>query len=858
MDISDLLVRHEKLVHLNDGNKDNKHARRQSSGTTSHKASLSDGHVAQEPVRVHGTPISQHAALQHHQQPSSDQPTYQHTSVHPGVGPSHLVQDPHAATPRSAACNLDVLSDAALATEVNTMPHLMNGIAQQNTGQHDRVKSFDEPMGDYSTQPRHEQAEPMLSTGFAPQPPQQVYDDYNLFLDDFSGSANILPPHFESDQQFSTWARMPGQVHQRGSSRPSSQYPSRFGSLAPDIREPGDAGSRLHEDLSKAHLLRISVADHSVMKGRLDEFLPILPNDFVFPSRHTLSRFFEGYISGFHDHLPFLHLSTLTPVDMAPELLLAVLAVGAQYRFESNRGYALWYAAKAVALEQIRRRHSSELHALLPTAASYSPHSTRPSPSIGYRHSFNSTQPERPVTQDTHRESYSPNTPLSRLETVQAVLLLFAIGLWGAKTILQDALSLQSHLAILIREEGLNVETNPSLLSDWEAWIRLEGANRTKLIAFCFSNLCSTAYDIPPLLLTAELNLYMPSRCRLWRAESAWQWQELRQTTPVAIITVQESFSRLFGRTSQGLPSHLSSLGHYVLIHALIQHIYLLKQTSFTTGSPFDIQRTLKQDDVDDVSQALRVWQTSFEHRHHLRAAGAGQAMNTEAVNGGSLTFNATALLRLAHIRLYADIKPSRALETRDSMMVASALNSTQLLQRNLRLHRAVFQAVHVLSMLVKAGVNYVARAKSAEWSIQHSLCNFECALLLAKWLVTLSTLSPADPAPPLEERNLLQSLRRMLDETEFAVPVDPSLDGGPSSIQGQANLWSGNGANLRQLASAVIRLWAETFKGVHIFEMVKVMGASLDGYADLVDKPRARTPPMVNMANMASDGGMP
>jgi hypothetical protein len=102
--------------------------------------------------------------------------------------------------------------------------------------------------------------------------------------------------------------------------------------------------------------------------------------------------------------LPFLHLPTLMPVDMAPELLLAILAVGAQYRFESKRGYALWYAAKAVALEQIRRRHSSEVHALLPTAASYSPHSTRPSPSISYRHSFASALSERPMTQDTHRE----------------------------------------------------------------------------------------------------------------------------------------------------------------------------------------------------------------------------------------------------------------------------------------------------------------------------------------------------------------------------------------------------------------------------------------------------------------------
>ncbi|EFY90478.1 C2H2 transcription factor (AmdA), putative [Metarhizium acridum CQMa 102] len=628
---------------------------------------------------------------------------------------------------------------------------LLHDLSPRETVHHGRVKSFDGPMGGYSERPRHEESEPVLSSGFATQPPQPVYDDYNLFLDEIAGSACLLPPHFESDQQFSMWARTPGQLNPRGNSRPSSQLPSRFGSLAPDIREPIDTGQRLHEDSLRTNLLRISVTDYNIMKSHLDEFSAVLPNDFIFPSRHTMSRFFEGYIGGIHDHLPFLHLPTLVPVDMAPELLLAILAVGAQYRFENNRGYALWYAAKTVAMEQIRRRHSSEVHALLPTAASYSPHSTRPSPSISYRHSFASAQSERTVTHDTHREPYSPNTPGARLETIQAVLLLFAVGLWGAKTILQEALSLQSNLAILIREESLNVETSPSSLNEWDTWIRLEGANRTKLIAFCFFNLCSTAYDIPPLLLTAELNLYMPARSRLWRAESAWQWQELRQTTPVADIT-----------------------------------------TSFAAGSSYDVQRTLKPEDVEEVSQALRVWQTSFGHRHQIRAAESGLSMNTDPSSGGSLAFNATALLRLAYIRLHTDIPPSRALETRDSMAIASALNSTPLLHRSLRLHRAVFEAVHVLSMLVKAGVNYVARAKSAEWSIQHALCNFECAILLAKWLVTLSAITPSDPAPSPEERNLLQNIR--------------------------------------------------------------LMGASLASYADLVDKPRERNP---SMARMAPEAGI-
>jgi hypothetical protein len=710
----DLLVRHEKLVHLNEGSKENTRPRKLSSGAAIHKHSLSESSIPEDVIAVRRASQQQlpPTPQQQHRQPP--QP-YHHAAMNHG-GSGNMSQDSRVNS-RAAACNLDLLSDAALASEVNPLQPMMNEMPQQQPNQ--PVRTFAEAIGGFQERPRDDHQ--VLAPGFSPQPAHGSFDDYNLFLDDFSTTQHFLPPHLDPDQQMGVWSRSPAVVPPRGPPKSaSSQFPSRFGSMAPDARENAEMG-RMQDDLGRASPLRISVNDHTVIKARLEEFSSVLPNDFVFPSRHTLTRFLEGYISGFHDHLPFLHLPTLSPVELAPELLLAILAVGAQYRFESNRGYALWYAAKAVAMEQIRRRHSSEIHALLPTPAAYSPHSTRPSPSTTYRHSFASAQSERPITQDTHREPYSPNTPQARLETIQAVLLLFAVGLWGAKTILHDALSLQSNLAILIREEGLTVETSQNSLNDWDAWIRLEGATRTKLVAYCFFNLCSTAYDMPPLLLTSELNMYLPLRSRLWRAESAWQWQELRQSTPVAEITVHEAFSRLFGRSNQGLPSQLSSLGTYVLIHALIQHVYLLKQTSLAAGSPYDLQRTLKPEDVEEVAQALRVWHHSFEHRHQLRSAESGHFASADSGTGGALSYNATALLRLAYIRLYTDIPPSRSLETRDSMLIASALSATPLLMRSLRLHRAVFQAVHALSMLVKAGVNYVARTKSAEWSIQHS-----------------------------------------------------------------------------------------------------------------------------------------
>lgn len=241
-----------------------------------------------------------------------------------------------------------------------------------------------------------------MGSGYPPQQqPNGHHDDYNLFLDEFGSSAHFLPPHFEPHQQSSPWSRPSGPFAPRRVSRAGPNFSTRFGGMN-DPRDGVDP--RGPEEPMRTSALRISAVDHTVIKTRLEEFSSVLPNDFVFPSRHTLTRFLEGYMSGFDEHLPFLHLPTFAPAEAAPELLLAILAVGAQYRFEKNRGYALWFAAKAIAMEQIRRRRISEVHALLPTPAAYSPHSTRPSPTATYRHSFASAQSERPTTQDTHRE----------------------------------------------------------------------------------------------------------------------------------------------------------------------------------------------------------------------------------------------------------------------------------------------------------------------------------------------------------------------------------------------------------------------------------------------------------------------
>lgn len=411
MDIRDLLVRHEKLVHLNDSNKDgptpNSARQRKASAATTQSSPVK----TQPETDMFGMQQQQSQPL-HNSQPHYSPDATMSAVVAP------LVPDSRIAPRPAAACNLDLLSDAAthLASggNVNPMQSMMTDMSQgqANLGRVDGMPSYndrrDQDPNVYATSFPGTTAAftatsapfAMTTGGFAVTsppfgitagPPQSAFDNYtDFFMDDVSSQAHILPMGVEDQTLGGVWPR------------PISSFPSRFPSLAPD--GPNDGTGRLQDDGSRVTSWRISANDHAIIKNRLDGFSSVLPEGFIFPSRHTLTRYLDGYISGFQEHLPFLHISTLSPTEIAPELLLAIASVGAQYRFEGPRGHALWYAAKAVALEQTSRRHSHEIHTLLPTPAAYSPHSTRASPSSGFRHSFTSVHSERPMTQETHRE----------------------------------------------------------------------------------------------------------------------------------------------------------------------------------------------------------------------------------------------------------------------------------------------------------------------------------------------------------------------------------------------------------------------------------------------------------------------
>jgi hypothetical protein len=202
-------------------------------------------------------------------------------------------------------------------------------------------------------------------------------DDYNLFLDDSGLNSNFFSA-FDENIPVSFWSKpsMTESVGKIVDSKISihesqdernflSKFGSRLPSLPPDQCESVDGPRTQEDNEANGPPWRVTVRDHRVIQSKLDEFSSVLPSGFSLPLRRTISRYLEGFITGFHEHMPCLHIPTLVPVNLAPELLLALAAIGAQYRFESYRGNRLWYAARAIALEQLRRRISQQVIELI-------------------------------------------------------------------------------------------------------------------------------------------------------------------------------------------------------------------------------------------------------------------------------------------------------------------------------------------------------------------------------------------------------------------------------------------------------------------------------------------------------------
>ena len=631
------------------------------------------------------------------------------------------------------------------------------------------------------------------------------FDNYLMFLDDTTfppQGYSSLPqfqqplPSFSPDPMFYMPDIVSHQImhqdvsthHARDGNDEQSSY-SCFGSRLPSLqpedpqRPPSPPKTRRHS------FAEISPESRSQLSSRMEDFQHVVPKRFVLPTRHALSRYLAGYITGFHEHLPFLHVPTMSISTTSVDLVLAIAAVGAQYCREPERSVQIFHVAYTVAMEcvQARDRRASAGHAPM------------------RRQSRGTESVQTPSTLSSERDILK-DVPGSAMETIQALLLLMAMATWfEEKTLARAAMTIRSQLESLAHDQGLEMET---LANDptWEEWVHYEGIKRSKFIVYCFLNLHSIVFDVPPLILNRDLLMPLPCTETQWRAKSALAWASIWRNREHETY-FQQAFSRLF--TDQSVEAdeatdNVSTLGGYILIHALVQHIWFAQQTArYQTISV----------DVSTLEKALRSWQISWSRNP--------ESSVDPLSPHGPVSFNSSALLRIAYIRINVDTGPIRSLRSWDPVQIATSITKSARVTRSKRMTRAALHCAHVLSIPVKLGIDFVAHTQMFFWSTQHALCSLECALLLTKWLECVTATRPDEPALTVDETKVLNFVRQMVEETDFSTAAEPQED-----VSG------------RHLGAAVVRLWAKLFRSDTIWPMIDIIGRSLMVYAEMVEVP--------------------
>ncbi|KAH8800443.1 hypothetical protein F5884DRAFT_810383 [Xylogone sp. PMI_703] len=575
------------------------------------------------------------------------------------------------------------------------------------------------------------------------------------------------------------------------SNDPDANIFSRIGSPLPSLRNlPGlDPTSKLDRDsrqeTGSGPCWKVTQPEYVELQAEVARYAHVLPSNFTLPSRHTMSHYLERTINSLYRHQPCVHIPTFRVREASLELILSMCAVGAQLRFESQAGVAAFYASKDVLMSRLRDRQEESIMATLDKQAGFrselsatnSLHSQSPN-SMGQQNSRlnGGSQPQPGVTENQPRPATMLPERRQRLQSMQTILTLMSFGSWGPKEPLGEAIMLQTLLAMLVREEGFGAGTEPAMIENgtaaerWHAWIEIESWRRIRITSYYFTNLQSLAYNTAPPLATAEVQCFTPGSAAEWAATSAHHWEEVSGMSKITPVPFQEVFRSLFrrdwndGTLSQGRPL-ISALGNYALIVGILQCIFFLRQSypvpffgdadaiNPETGS------SLRGEDIRSILRALHRWQTLWEK--------CPESTIEPDATASPISFNAIACLRLAWIRIYADLGPCRNLATRDPNLIVQVFTSGPPLQRHKRLTPVLLQAIHALSVPVRLGIRFVARSQTMFWSVNQSLCVLECAVILSKWFDALSSTIAHSPMVK-QEKNLILMIRAVVLESGF------------------------------------------------------------------------------------------
>jgi len=574
-------------------------------------------------------------------------------------------------------------------------------------------------------------------------------DEPDIFWDPHFLSQDMLPSMvFDSSFQFD--------------SAPLTIEKSRLGNLShfssrlPCLEETEDNTGQPKESPKAAEPWSVSESCYKRLCHELEGFSAVLIPGCSLPSRSNLIRYLEKYLVCGQEYLPFIHVATLSVDAAEVELLLAMAALGALYLFERSRTYECYFMARAIILERTRREDLQLASDFLSGLD-------------------NTITVER-----------------KGLSKIQTLTLLISLSPWADQQITRDAASLSSQLAMLVRESGISEPDEMPQDIDWLTWVAAETKRRTIFGAYVAINLQTIAFDTPPLIMNHEVKIFLPGYAKQWKASNVAEWQQAARQNERSF---QEGLHSLFTGTGILGDIAVSSFSNYLLIHGILQQIYIDRH---------GIMGKIEPEATKSFEAALRNWQQSFER--------GDEPFLDPLIPKDAVGLMGAALLRLAYTRLNSDFVSSKFLLSRDLNIT---MGTTSTLNRSQGLDKAVLHAAHGLSIPVRLGTPFMARTKTPIWSIEHSLCSLECALLLKHWLEMMSQTTRNFGVDGLSkvEGKLLGIITSIVKESNLAETLDILED---------------DSSRYQRMAETVVKLWAEIFQGAHVHDIDNTISAAL------------------------------
>ncbi|KAJ5673316.1 hypothetical protein N7507_002443 [Penicillium longicatenatum] len=423
----------------------------------------------------------------------------------------------------------------------------------------------------------------------------------------------------------------------------------------------------------------VTLSDRSRLLLSLGQLDTIIPHP-TLPSSNALTRYLAGYFTGFYALYPFTHPPTFKLESCSQELCLAMMAVGAQDRFETTAARELFNFSKALLFDRQKNRTRSETRQSVPS-------------------SCNETSLKSPL-----------------IDEVRCLLCLAQFATWQSDTNMKtEACILQSLLSQTLQLSGLKENMQMLERPDWEKWAEGESSRRTKLLAFCFLGLQSIAYDTPP-------RLCFRCSCPEWTAPDAATWNLLQQNTLHEQGLFHDTLESLLSPVYQSKHHGFSPVANYVLIHGILQKIVCTRRC--ISGIPTLASFTGCEDTfVTALDRWTSCWQRTPES-------------NLEPLDpNGPLPFTSTALLSLAYVSNCSDGFRSQKMSTWAPAEIAEDLRTSLSVARNWNTLLAAYHATNLLATLVKIGIQYFKHNQAVLWSIEATLCGLGSSIFLDKWL---------------------------------------------------------------------------------------------------------------------------